>query len=156
MAKVESTLRVVAIVGMLIVSSVGAGCTGEGEDDLSQGDIVAMRNLNEVYTTAWLDNDQEAVMEVFTEDAVLIPHHGAEAVVGDEAIRGFFWPADGPAVDVTEFTLRPDEITGNDGLGMVRGRFSLSFSLQGEKRVFSNDGNYVMILRRRSAVPEVQ
>jgi ketosteroid isomerase-like protein len=33
---------------------------------------------------------------------------------------------------------------------MVRGRFSLSFSLQGEKRVFSNDGNYVMILRRRS------
>ena len=142
---------VLIITSLLISLHWNFGCSDGGEGKgLGKGDVVAMKNLTEAYADAWLANDPEAVMDVFTQDAVLIPHHGVGAVVGDEAIRGFFWPTDGPGVSVTNFTLTSVEITGNDGLGVIRGRFSLSFSLENDPEVFSNDGNYVMILRKRS------
>ena len=145
----SDTVSLTVFVAVLAVSA-STGCSGGTDGDgLAKGDIVAMKNLTEVYADAWLADDRDAVMAVFTSDAVLMPHHGADAVVGDEAIRGFFWPAEGPAVSVTDFELTPSEITGNDGLGVVRGRFALSFSMEGGGEVYSNAGNYVMVLRKR-------
>lgn len=133
----------------VILALLSASCAND-DNGLSEGDIVAMRNLSEVYTSAWMADDAETVMDLFTEDAVLIPHHGAEVVEGNEDIRRFFWPADGPGVTITDFSLVPAEVSGNNGLGFVRGRFSLSFAMEenGERSVYSNDGNYLMILRK--------
>ncbi|HXE91851.1 MAG TPA: hypothetical protein VNK82_12915 [Terriglobales bacterium] len=45
--------------------------------ELPAADMAAVRSANLAYPAAWEKNDGEAVMRVFSEDAVLMPHHGA-------------------------------------------------------------------------------
>lgn len=134
---------------MIVVAFFAVGCAGAG-GELSEGDRIAVRNLNEVYTSAWLRDDREAVMDLFADGAVLIPHRGDPAVEGREAIRAFFWPTEGPLAVVTGFDMVTHDIGGNDRIAYVRGRFSLGFYLDGEeeRESFANEGNFVMIVQK--------
>lgn len=135
---------------VLVAALLATGCSSERDASLSRGDIIAIQNLNEVYTSAWMANDREAVMDLFTEDAVLIPHHGNPAVEGREAIRGFFWPMEGPLAVVTGFDMVAEDIEGNNRIAYVRGRFSLGFYMDSEEErtTYSNEGNFVMIVEK--------
>jgi uncharacterized protein (TIGR02246 family) len=140
-------LLVTAFVAPAAFSSAGSPGTA-----LSAEDREAIRRLADSYATAWLEGNPEAVVENFTEDAVLMPHHGVAPVKGVEAIRRFWWPPDSPPVSVSRIRLVPEEISGEAGLGYVRGRFSLVFTMEGAEgtQTFSNEGNYLMIVRKEA------
>ena len=86
----------------LAFAAMLTGCSGADEGAVALGDaaLAEIRRLHDTYASAWLADDAEAVMNCFTTDAVLIPHHGVEIVQGEEAIREFFWPPDTTPVSV--------------------------------------------------------
>jgi len=124
---------------------------GEKSANLTRADSGKARAVVEAFRLAWLANDPEAVMRLFTKDAVLLPHHGLAPVVGDPAIRRFWWPADSPPTTVTEFSQPIDEVGGSGNLAYVRGRSTVSWvSGKGpEAKSFSNAGTQLMLLRRQ-------
>ena len=64
-------------------------------------------SLEEAYVDAWLSGDREAVMRLFTEDAVLVPSR-LEPVQGSDAMRRFWWPDDGSPAAVNSFETTID------------------------------------------------
>lgn len=141
--KVANQIIVLSLAGLL-------ACTGEELGELSEGDRVAIRELNLAYPAAWLAGDSDQVMETFADDAVLVPALGNPPVRGVRAIREFFWPPDSPPGAVTRFEMEPDEIAGGGDLAYVWGTMSLAFATEGEngREVYTTDGNYLMIVRR--------
>lgn len=117
---------------------------------LAPGEVAAVREVNERYADAWLMGDPEEVLALFTDDAVLLPHHGDAPVKGKASIRDHFWPPGSPPVEVTRFDMSPEEIMGRDGLACARGRFALEFRFGSaeDPRSYSTAGNYVMIFEK--------
>jgi len=109
----------------------------------------ALRAVHESYRRAWLANDAEGVLRVFTPDAVLLPHHGLPPVVGLEAIRAF-WFAPGPPTTITVLELEVDEASIHDATGIVRGRSRVEWTVQKDGTVeqWANAGTFLSLLRR--------
>lgn len=70
-----------------------AACAPEGAS-FTVGDETAVRALEEAYRTDWLTNDSAAVMATLPPGAVMMPA-GVRPLVGDSAIRTYWWPNDG-------------------------------------------------------------
>ena len=115
---------------------------------LSEDDVAAIRGAHVAYRDAWRANDPDAVMASLTDDAVLMPHHGAPVVSGAEAIRQFWFPPDSPPANVTVFDTTIDEVGGSGDVGYLRGTFRLTFEYGGQ--TFSNAGNFMEIARRQA------
>ena len=90
-------------------------------------DEAAVRALEENYRTAWLANDSAAVMATLDSGAVLMPA-GMEPLVGDSAIRSFWWPDDGSETTITAYEITVDEVEGSGDLAYVRGRGHIEFT----------------------------
>jgi uncharacterized protein (TIGR02246 family) len=148
----KSSCRIVKSFAIVLATILFAGCSLPERRipmTFTEEDQGAVRRVHDAYPSAWLANDTEKVMELFAEDAVLIPHHGLEPVVGGEAIRKFFWPEVGPAVTVSRYDLVPDEVEGSGDLAYIRGRFLLTLEIaNGASDTYTNSGNYLMILAR--------
>ncbi len=119
--------------------------------DLGPADVDAVRQTNLGYPAAWLADDSEAVMRLFAEDAALIPHRGAPPVEGKEAIRRHFWPPNPGFFKVDRYEMVVTEIGGCGDFAYSRGRFSIQFTTDvgTERQTFSNEGNYMMLFRKR-------
>ncbi len=118
---------------------------------LSEADVSAIRTVLEAYATGWHAEDPErAILSLFEDDAVLLPHHGAPQVEGKENIRRHFWPAGLTGFRVNSYEFEVMEIAGEAGLAYSRGRYAISFSFEeaGERRTLNNEGNYLMLFRK--------
>lgn len=130
-----------------------AGCTGlepRKSESLAERDIASVRAVMHTYATGWnAQKPRRTIMSLFTDDAVLLPHHGDPQVEGKEEIERHFWPAGltGFRVDSYEFEIR--EIAGHTELAYSRGRYAITFSFEAEGRLrtLSNAGNYMMVFR---------
>ena len=49
---------------------------------LTEGDAQKIQNVRRAFETAWLENDSIKIFETLAQDAILIPHHGDQPVVG--------------------------------------------------------------------------
>ncbi len=104
-----------------------------------------MRDAARAYADAWLTNDADTVMATFVNEPVLSPS-GLPYLEGQNAVRAFWFPADSPSTEVTEFVLMEIEVSGSGNLGYVRGTFSLAFEYDGSS--YENHGKYLTILRK--------
>jgi uncharacterized protein (TIGR02246 family) len=138
----------VALTLWLVLGSSGVKAESE---KLSATDVAKIRAVNEAYAAAWLRNDPQTVLNNFASDAVLKPQ-GNRPVEGIEAIKIFWWPAEGSRTTIKSFTITTDEIGGEGNIGYVRGTFQFSFSYEekGKTTELTNKGNYMMIMRRQS------
>lgn len=108
----------------------------------------AVRRVVEEYSKAWLAGDADAVMRLFTPDAVLLPHHGDPPVIGESAIRRFWWPPNTPKTEILEFENTIEQAREEGTTAWAWGRFKLRFRVAGESKSFENAGTYLMLLRR--------
>ncbi|HTO88503.1 MAG TPA: SgcJ/EcaC family oxidoreductase [Thermoanaerobaculia bacterium] len=118
---------------------------------LSSSDEAKIQAVLESYRQAWLAGDAEGVLRLFTREAVLLPHHGVEPVVGIEAVRAFWFPP-GPPVTVTELTQIVDQIGGSCDLAYVRGHSRVTW-ITGkgiDAKTSSNAGTNLTLLRRET------
>jgi uncharacterized protein (TIGR02246 family) len=116
---------------------------------LTEEQTRAVRAVNEAYARAWLDGSPEAVLDLFSSEAVLLPP-GREPVRGKAAIRAFFWPPDGPPLRVVELRYAPQEVSGDGGTAAIWGTFVLGFEMGtgSAAQKLTSVGNYVMLLRQ--------
>ena len=131
------------LVGVLVTTASAKECLLETDRD-------AIRGVHEAYRIAWLANDSEAVRLNFTEDAVLLPHHGLAPVEGMAAIKQFWWPADAKPTTVTRFEASYDEIGGCGSIAFVLGRSHVEWTVteNGQAEKFSNSGTFLTLMRK--------
>ncbi|MGH9603555.1 MAG: YybH family protein [Terriglobales bacterium] len=119
-------------------------------DMLTTQDREAITQVKATYRKAWLAGDAEGVRNLFTKDAVLMPHHGVPAVVGVKAINDFWWPAKSPKTVITKLEVPIEEISGDGRMALVRGRSEVAWTVedQGKLTTFANSGTYLTALRK--------
>ena len=118
----------VASVGIAVLAALAAlvaGCAPSAR--FTAEDEAAVRRLEEAYRMGWLVNDSAAVMAALDPAAVLMPG-GVAPLVGDSAIRAFWWPADGSVTTITGYDITVDEVAGSGDLAWLRGRADLRFT----------------------------
>lgn len=103
------------------------------------------------YCDAWRANDAALVMATLTRDAVLLPS-GLEPIVGEKAIRGFWWPGDGPSTTVIGMEQVVDDVAVDGGLAIVRGHGSVRFILTqaGKKESRAVRHTFLNVVRRQA------
>jgi uncharacterized protein (TIGR02246 family) len=128
-----------------------AGCTRATAPaaELGSADIDAIRATTETYRRAWLAGDAEGVLGTFTEDAVLLPHHGDPPITGKEAIRNY-WFAPGPTTTITELTITITRVSGNATFAFVHGNDTVAWTTvqNGQPTRFSNAGTYLNVMQK--------
>jgi uncharacterized protein (TIGR02246 family) len=130
--------------------AVAASLSGAEPGGIPAADEAKIRAVLESYRKAWLAGDAEGVLRLFAKDAVLLPHHGAEPVIGIEAARAFWFPP-GPPVAVTELTQMVDQIGGSCDLAYARGHSRVAW-IAGEgsgAKTFFNAGTNLTLFRRQ-------
>jgi uncharacterized protein (TIGR02246 family) len=132
--------------GLAAAPSHAAGPSGLTADDRAK-----IESVLRAYRAGWLANDAQAVLRLFTEDAVLMPHHGVKPVVGKAAARAFWFPSSGPPTTVTLFDQAIDEINGVPDLAYVRGRSKVEWTTGtgADAKKSGNAGTNLTLLRRQ-------
>jgi uncharacterized protein (TIGR02246 family) len=149
MAMFSNTYRrpfalIVGLLTMILVStSAAADCFSQSERD-------TVRRVHEDYRMAWLANDGAAVRRNFIDEAVLLPHHGVEPIVGMDAIKRFWWPVGGQPTTVTRFEANYDEIGGCGSIAFARGKSQVEWTVDdhGKLKRFHNAGTFLTLFRK--------
>jgi len=142
----ENRLFIYAIISLCFFQC--AQFDSEKNSGLNDLDIKEIRATRLAYTDGWMRNDSTLVLKSLTKDVVLIPHHGNLPIVGIDSVKAFWWPEDALPTKVKLFTSEIDEISGINNMAYVRGRFRLEFEY--DAKVYSNEGNFVNILRKEN------
>lgn len=112
---------------------------------LSEEDIAANRAVSEEYERLLTAQDFDALVRLYTDDAVFMPPHHP-IVRGRAALKS--WLAAFPRI--TRFTLEVDEIDGCQGLAYVRGTYTGTFHPEGAPGPVDDVGKFVEIRRKQA------
>lgn len=133
---------------VLTVSLALAACV-EAEPPRAPAAEEGLRALDRAYAEAWLapspDGQERAVLALFDRDAVIMPDGAAGPEEGLSSLRQFWFPDDAPSTTVSHFDRAIDAIEIEGDLGVVSGRYVLSFNYDG--RDLTQKGNYVLVAR---------
>ncbi len=123
-----------------------SGCSAT----LSEEDSAAVRAVIETYRTSWLADNAEGVLKTFTQDAVLLPHHGGTPVVGRQALKDFWWSAGTIPVKLIKLDITVDEVGGDCHVAYARGHDAISWSVDegGTRKSYANSGTYLNVFRK--------
>lgn len=121
---------------------------GDAAGHIPPADSKAIAATIEAYRAGWLAGDADRVLKTFTEDAVLLPHHGDPPVVGITAIRAYWFGSAGTTID--GLTITVEETMGEGSLAFVRGHDSVKWSSveHGATRHWSNSGTYLNVMTK--------
>ena len=138
---------------MAALTLLACGLASAHEDTLSAADLTAIKAALERFREGWVRDDADYVMQQFTTDAVIMPHHGVKPRLGAAAIRAFWWPKNSPPASVERFEQRHEEIGGHHDLAYVRGDSIVEYvwGEPGKLRRYRNAGTTLTLLRRSSA-----
>ena len=133
------------------------GCAPAPVDDdtrdiptaLTEADVDAIRTLSQAYGQAWVADDTTAVLDLFSPDAVLIPHLGNPHVEGRDAIRDHFYPVGQAPVEVISMDRISAGVSGMGDLAWDRGTYETVMVFDGD--TLRNSGNYVAVARRQAS-----
>ncbi len=134
-----------------------AACV-EGEPPSAPAAEEELRALDRAYAEAWLtpspDGQERAVLALFDRNAVIMPDGAAGPEEGVASLRRFWFPDDASSTTVSHFDREIDAIEIEGDLGVVSGRYVLSFSYDG--RDLTQKGNYVFIARHAGGVWKIR
>lgn len=135
--------------GVLLVAAMALAACVEAEPPAAAAAEEGLRALDRAYAEAWLapssEGQERAVLALFDRDAVIMPDGAAGPEEGLSSLRRFWFPDDAPSTTVSHFEREIDAVEIEGGLGVVSGRFVLSFSYDG--RDLTQKGNYVLVAR---------
>ena len=78
------------------------GCKNQPSPDKTDTDEFKIRQVHEDYVQAWLDSDEEKLMDLLVEDSRIQPNMFAP-VDGKENIKAFWFPDDSSQTVIHEF-----------------------------------------------------
>ncbi|MBT8477841.1 MAG: nuclear transport factor 2 family protein [Gemmatimonadetes bacterium] len=137
-------------VGSLLTAALLAFVACAPSDGFTDEDKLAVRALEEAYRTGWLANDSAAVMATLAPGVVLMPA-GVPPLIGDSAIRDYWWPSDGSQTTVHSYEITVEEVEGNGDLAYLRGRGSLFFTYRdaaGDETQLTSEAVHLSVAHR--------
>lgn len=145
--------RILACTALAMITAVAAIASASipnSRSELTPADEKAIRATIEAYRTAWLANDTKRVLNTFTADAVLMPAHGAPAVVGMSAIEKYWFAPGGPPTTITKLDITVDQVSGNATLAFARGLDTVAWTAtqNGVTRLYSHPGTYLNVMKK--------
>jgi len=141
---------IAATLGFLLTASVSAASGSKTEaGKLTPDDEKAIRATIEAYRTAWLANDSKAVLRTFTDDAVVLPAHGAPAVAGIAGIEKYWFSPGGPSTTITQLDISVDQVSGNGTLAFARGSDAVGWTVtDGTAHRHFHPGTYLNVMEK--------
>lgn len=137
------------MIGLVFWTAMALAACVEAEPPDAPAAEEGLRALDRSYAEAWLapspDGQERAVLALFDRDAVIMPDGAAGPEEGVSSLRRFWFPDDAPSTTVSHFERQIDAIEIEGDLGVVSGRYVLSFSYDG--RDLTQKGNYVLVAR---------
>jgi uncharacterized protein (TIGR02246 family) len=118
---------------------------------LSPTDIAKIRQVHKRYEEAWLKGYAEGVRSLFTDDCVLLPHHGDPPLVGKKQMNEFWFPPNGPATTVTKLVLAIESIGGDGQIAYVWGTDEVAWTTtqNGKTTSSSEKGTFLAVLQKQ-------
>ena len=104
----------------------------------------AIRKIEDRYVRAALANNWSALVELFADDAVLLPAD-SPAVTGSVAIGKWFASS---GVRATEFVTKSESIEVERTLATNRGTYTLTFVTKDSSTPVTQHGHYLWVLRK--------
>lgn len=112
---------------------------------LSSVDVATIRAVSDQFTKLLIARDFEALVNLYTNDAVLMPPHHP-AAHGRTAIGQ--WISGFPRV--TAMTLGIEDIDGRADVAYVRGTYTMTLHPEGAPAAVQDQGKYLEIRRRQA------
>lgn len=139
-------ISIFPVVAMLALAGCNRPAAPAGDED-------SLRALDAAYVEAWLKDDAEsqkdAVLALFRRDAVILPGGGLAPEEGIENIKRFWFPDGAGQTLVTHFTRDIEAVDVSGRLGVVSGRYTLSFTYEGQS--MTQTGNYMFVAESAGA-----
>ena len=144
-------LRNAALIVFIASASLAFPSPKPQSNTLRAEDERAIKATIEAYRKAWLANDPKGVLQTFTSDAVLLPAHGAPAVVGIAAIEKYWFTPGGPPTTIDRLDLTFDQISGSGDLAFVRGLDGVAWTItqDGATHHHSHPGTYLNVMKKQ-------
>ncbi|MFN0025127.1 MAG: nuclear transport factor 2 family protein [Parvularculaceae bacterium] len=134
---------------LVLSAALAAGACSQGAPAPASGDE-GLRALDRAYADAWLvpspSEQERAVLALFDRNAVIMPNGAAGPEEGVSSLRRFWFPDDAPATTVSTFERQIDDIDVSGDLGVVSGRYVLSFTYGGQS--LTQKGAYVLVANK--------
>ena len=123
-----------------------------GQSPLTNDDIGKIREVHRQYERAWLKNDADAVRSLFTEDSVLLPHHGDPPRIGRKDLDAFWFPPDSPPTTIDKLELHLTEIGGEGRIAYVWGTDEVAWTTvqNGKSTKVHNVGTFLNVLKKQA------
>lgn len=122
------------------------------QNKLSNKDIEAIKQIEETYRTAWLKNEEQTILSLFWDDAMLFPN-GNTPIKGIEGMKKFWFAPSDTITTINAYETKIDEIYGEKNLAYVVGTNELNWSTEKkdktERKRFVSKGYFIGIYVRR-------
>lgn len=132
---------------IILIAAIAVGSLAACTKKAAPADEAALRALDDAYVEAWLTAEagaqEKAVLALFARDAVIMPGGGLPPEDGIQNLKNFWFPDGASPTTVTHFTHDIDDIDVSGELGVVSGRYTLSFVY--ENQTVSQAGNYLIV-----------
>src|SRR5690242_20592168 len=113
---------------ILTVVALICSCNLEnrGLSDHDKNDVLA---LNEKYRINWLKNDSTSVVDLFTDDAALIPPNNAGDIIhGKNNIGNYWFPEKDTTYVITAFEMTNQSVTGGGAIAVLEGESKVDWN----------------------------
>ncbi|MBX7150899.1 nuclear transport factor 2 family protein [bacterium] len=139
-----ANIRSVLLIGCLILA---VSC--ESVKDTS--DERTIRAINERYTEAWLRNDENGVLSLFEENAMIMPN-GMGAIKGIDAISNFWFPKDSSVTTIHVFDNQIVAITIDSTIASTFKKTFLSWSyVKGDVKIAKDQWGFAVSVYRKQS-----
>ena len=115
--------------GFLVLFTVSI----QAQNNLSAKDLEAIKNIRETYRTAWLKNDEEKILSLFTDDATLYPN-GNSPVKGKAEMRKFWFSPWDTITTISSYEITVEDINGNKNYAALTGSSKLVWTMENKSK----------------------
>lgn len=138
--------------GILIVGLIFAWPLTITGGDLSAEDVNRIKEVHKKYEEAWLKGDAKGVLELFTDDCVLLPPHADKPRLGREGLKEYWFPPNAPPTVITKLVVTPQDIRGDGQVAYVWGTDEVAWTTvkDGKTVAASHKGIFLNVLRKQT------
>ena len=116
---------------LIFIAFTLSACIGQNKNGnkLDTTDETQIRKMIDDYNDAWLRNDSSTILNLFDENAILIPS-GLNPIMGKKQIINFWWPNDSSVTKINDYKITVLDIDGSGNLAYTYETGKLSWSYE--------------------------
>ena len=145
-------MNVKTFLAFSLLLSVSSCRQQPGDNGVTQQDIEELHALHQQFRQLWLNNDSAAVVNLFFDDAEIIPSNNrGDRVIGKDAIGRYWFPPAETTYVITGFDYINDSLVVDRQLAFWRGQSEVGWNTVSQGKVLSSSfsrSDFIMICKK--------